>query len=106
MDNGRGRPRGGGRVLTAGAHGFMQCPCEFFLLAFCKECGLGTAVFPEKFFSPQKSMTPFLDSLMLFLQPSAASVFRILKGLLVREPGRPCLLLTQVLKSTIGTLLK
>jgi len=37
LDNVRGLPRDGSRVLTAGAHGFMQRPCEFFAFAFCKE---------------------------------------------------------------------
>jgi hypothetical protein len=58
MDNGRGRPRGGGRVLTTGAHGFLQCLCEFFDFAFCEECGLGTTQSVRKSFFPAKRARP------------------------------------------------
>jgi len=67
MDNGRGRPRGGGRVLTASAHCFMQCPCELFLFCILQRMWLGNnAVCPEKFCFPQKELSPVfnLDSLV------------------------------------------
>jgi hypothetical protein len=65
MDNGRGRPRGGGRVLTAGAHGFKLILVNFFYFSFCKECGLGTTQSVRKSFFPPKELGPIfnLDSL-------------------------------------------
>ena len=58
IDNGRGRPRGGGRVLTAGAHGFKLILVNFFYFSFCKECGLGTTQSVRKSFFPAKRAWP------------------------------------------------
>ena len=61
MGNGRGRPRGGGRVLTAGAHGFKHILVSFFDFAFCKECGLGTMQSVRKSYFPPKELGPVLN---------------------------------------------
>jgi hypothetical protein len=71
IDTGRGRPRGGGR-----GHGQWRHGSSLWVFLFCilQRMWLGNnAVCPEKFFSRQKSKTPFLTWTVLFALLTSAN---------------------------------